>query len=198
MLLHKGNNSAYVPNGHLVFIKEQYLNVKMVMNKLCCSEHNWAICVDIKIINFLLGQQGGYTKNSSFFCYWDSRATIQHWMKKDWPAREDLTVGDKNVINEPLIDRNCIILPPLHIKLGLMKQFVKALDKHGSCFNYIVQKFPGFSMENLKGGIFDGPQICKLIQDQAFTSYMTAVESTAWCSYVSVVRELLGNTKALI
>ena len=168
----------------------------MVLNKLCYSEHNWVICVDIKISNFLLGQQGGYTKNSCFFCYWDSRVTSQHWVKKDWSAREDLTVGDKNVINQPLVNQDRIIFPPLHIKLGLMKQFVKALDKHGGCFNYIVQKFPGLSMENFKAGIFDGPQIRKLIQDQAFTSYMTAVESAAWCSYVSVVRELLGNIKA--
>ena len=50
--------------------------------------------------------------------------------------------------------------------------------------------------KNLKAGIFDGPQIRKFIQDQAFTSYMTAVESAAWCSYVSVVWEFLGNTKA--
>ena len=37
-------------------------------------------------------------------------------------------------------------------------------------------------MEKLKAGIFDVPQIRKLIQDQAFTSYMTAVKSAAWCS----------------
>ena len=77
-----------------------------------------------------------------------------------------------------------------------MKQFLKALDKHGSCFNNIVQKFPGLSMENIKAGRFDGPQIRKFIQDQAFTSFMTAVESAAWCLYISVVRELLGNAKA--
>ena len=56
-------------------------------------------------------------------------------MKKDWPSRQDLAVGDKNIINEPLVNRDRIILPPLHIKLGLMKQFVKALDKDGDCFN---------------------------------------------------------------
>ena len=77
-----------------------------------------------------------------------------------------------------------------------MKQFLKAPDKHGSCFNNIVRKFPDSSMENLNAGSFDGPQIRKFIQDQAFTSYMTAVESAAWCLYISVVRELLGNTKA--
>ena len=116
-------------------------------------------------------------------------------MKKDWPAR-DLAVGDKNIINGPLVSRDCIILPALHMKLGLMKQFVKALDKHDDCFNYIVKKFPGLSMEKIQAGNFDGPQIRKLIQDQAFTSHMTAVESAAWCLYVSVVREFLGNTKA--
>ena len=47
----------------------------------------------------------------------------------------------------------------------------------------------------MKAGIFDGPQFCKLIQDQAVTSHMTAVKSAAWCSHVSVVREFLGNTK---
>lgn len=52
-----------------------------------------------------------------------------------------------------------IILPPLHIKLGLMKQFVKALDKNGSFFAYLGVKMHQLSTEKLKAGIFDGPQI---------------------------------------
>ena len=136
--------------------KEHYLNVKMVLHELHYSEHNWAICVDFKMVNFLLGQQGEYTKHPGFLYYWDSRATDQHWVKKNWPAQEDLAVGDKNtgIINEPLVNWVCIILPLLHIKLGLMKQFVKALDKDGDCFNYIVKAFPGLSIK-LIAGIFD-------------------------------------------
>jgi hypothetical protein len=42
-----------------------------------------------------------------------------------------MSVGQANIIHEPLISRENIILPPLHIKLGLIKQFVKALDKSG-------------------------------------------------------------------
>ena len=91
-------------------VKENYLIVKMVLNKLGYSEDNWAICVDFKMVNFLLGQQGGYTTYLCFLCYWDSRASTQHWVKKDWPAREDLAVGDKNIINEPLVSRDRIIL----------------------------------------------------------------------------------------
>lgn len=30
------------------------------------KDHRWMICVDLKIVNFLLGQQSGYTK---YLCY---------------------------------------------------------------------------------------------------------------------------------
>ena len=60
-----------------------------------------------------------------------------------------------------------------------MKQFVKALDKDGDCFNYIAKTFPGISMEKLKADIFNGPQICKLMQDQTFAAHMTVTEKSA-------------------
>ena len=148
------------------------------------------------MVNILLGQQAGYVKYTCFLCLWDSRADDQHWQRKDWPVREELVVGENNVINEPLVDRDSILLPPLHINLGLMKQFVKALDKNGDCFRYIRSRFPGMSYEKLRAGIFDGPQIRTLIRDPAFVLHMTVVESAAWCSYVSVVKEFLGKTKA--
>jgi hypothetical protein len=148
------------------------------------------------MVNFLLGQQSGYTKYPCFICLWDSRADDQHWEKKDWPNREELVVGEKNVINEPLVNRDRIILPPLHIKLGLMKQFVKALDQNGACFSYICSEFPGLSNEKLKAGIFDGPQIRKLIKDKHFISHMTEIEAAAWSSFVAVVNGFLGKKKA--
>ena len=73
---------------------------------------------------------------------------------------------------------------------------MKALDKDGDCFNYIAKTFPGLSMEKLKADIFDGSQIRKLMQDQTFTARMTVAERAAWCSYVSVILEFLGSTKA--
>lgn len=110
-------------------MKEEYTNISKVMDKIKYQDHNWVICVDLKMVNFLLGQQGGYTKFPCFICLWDSRDKQRHWIQKDWPVREELKVGMKNVINVPLVNRDRIILPPLHIKLGIMKQFVKALEK---------------------------------------------------------------------
>lgn len=196
VLLHNGNKYACVPIGHTTKLKEEYQNIKMVLEKISYAQHQWPVCVDLKMVNFLLGQQGGYTKYPCFICLWDSRARHQHWITKIWPLRENMEVGKANVINEPLISRENILLPPLHIKLGLMKQFIKALDKNGVCFKYVCQKFPALSMEKLKAGIFDGPQIRTLIKDTEFVAHMTQIESEAWLSFVLVVKNFLGNHKA--
>jgi hypothetical protein len=69
----------------------------------------------------------------------------------------NIVPGSKNVIYKPLVDRRNIILPPLHIKLGLMKNFVKAMDRNGDGFQYLKLKFPTLSDSKIKEGIFVGP-----------------------------------------
>lgn len=196
VLLHNGNKFASVPIGHSTKLKEEYQNIKIVLEKISYAQHQWSVCVDLKMVNFLLGQQGGYTKYPCFICLWDSRAKKEHWTRKVWPLRENMEVGKANVVHEPLISRENILLPPLHIKLGLMKQFIKALDKTGDCFKYVCQKFPSLSMEKLKAGVFDGPQIRTLIKDIEFINHMSQIESKAWLSFVLVVKNFLGNHKA--
>ena len=69
-----------------------------------------------------------------------------------------------------------MILPPLHIKLDLMKQIVKTLNEEGACFKYIQKKFPYMIAEKVKEGVYVGPQIKKLTKDIQFLSPMTDVE----------------------
>ena len=88
------------------------------------------------------------------------------------------------------------MFPPLYIKLGLMKQFVKALNKEGDCFQNICSALPGLSYEKVKAGVFDGHHIRQVIKDQNFTTSMTAVEKRAWEAFISVVKNFLGNGKA--
>jgi hypothetical protein len=59
-----------------------------------------------------------------------------------------------------------VYLPPLHIKLGLMKNFVKAIDHNGQGFLYLQRKFPRNSDAKIKEGIFIGPQIRELMKDK--------------------------------
>ena len=86
--------------------------------------------------------------------------------------------------------------PPLHIKSGLIKQLVKALDKDGECFKYIYRSFPGLSIEKLKAGIFDAPDIRKLMQDENFILSMNPLEADAWQDFAVAVQNFLGNRRA--
>ena len=132
-----------------------------------------------------------------FLYKFDSRAHAVHWDKKDWQPRQPLTTGSKNLLHENLVNPSKILLPPLHIKLGLMKKFAKALDKEGACFLYICDKFPALTSEKIKAGVFDGPQMRKLMQDRSFEQTMRGLERCAWSGFCNVVRKFLGNTKDL-
>jgi len=68
-----------------------------------------------------------------------------------------------------------------------MKQFAKALNKDGDCVKYICTKFPGSTIEKLKAGIFDSPQIRTLINDCDLPNSMNENESCAWSAFVETV-----------
>ena len=105
VLLHNGNQYGSIPIGHSVTLKENYGNIKVVNERLKNCVHQWLICVNLKMVNFLLGQQGGHTKYPCFLCYWDSRANEEHWVRKEWPPRNTIKPGEKNIVNDPLVDR---------------------------------------------------------------------------------------------
>lgn len=104
VLLHNGNKYASIPLGHSVIMKETHKNLVLLLNKIKYKDHNWMICGDLKILSMLLGQQSGYTKFPCFLCEWDSRARELHWSKKQWPTRDMLTPGTKNIIQECLVN----------------------------------------------------------------------------------------------
>lgn len=104
--------------------------------------------------------------------------------------------GNKNILNLPLVEREKIIMPPLHIKLGLMKNFVKALDNETDAFQYLRNKFPKLSSAKVKEGVFIGPQIKKLMTDEHFQDILGVSEKDAWIAFKSVVTNFLGNKKS--
>lgn len=195
VLLHNGNLYVSVPIGHSVHLKECYENLELVLTKIGYSNHNWTVCGDFKVISMLLGQQSGYTKFPCFLCEWDSRDRKQHYFIKEWPKRNTLVPGIKNVERKSIVDPKKILLPLLHIKLGLMKQFVKALPKEGECFQYLCAQFPGLSDAKLKEGVFVGPDIRKLLKDEGFLSKMETKEKNAWISFKKTVTGFLENNK---
>jgi hypothetical protein len=179
VLLHNGNKFASIPVANSIHLKETYEHLQTVIEKIKYHEHEWSLCGDLKVSGILLGQQGGNTKFPRFSCEWDSKARDKHLTTKEWSKRENLIPGTKNVIHASLVDPQKVLLPPLHIKLGIMKQSVKALDKSGSCFQYLGRKFAALSEAKVKEGMFDGSQIRQLMKDTAFTDNMSDIYVTS-------------------
>jgi hypothetical protein len=113
----------------------------------------------------------------------------------DWTPRTSLETGIKNILHKSLVDPKKILLPFLHIKLGIMKKFVEALPKIGNCFKYLCKRFPPLSEAKLKEGIFVGPDIRKIRFDEGFLLTMSEVERKAWIAFNSVITKFLGNNK---
>ena len=109
--------------------------MKVLLSSINYNEHKWKICCDLKVIVILLEMQLGYTKYCCFLCMWESRDRSSHYIKEDWPAK-NLFTNEKNVIAEPLVNPKDVLLPPLQNKLGLMKDFVKGINKEGQGFRY--------------------------------------------------------------
>ena len=86
-------------------------------------------------------------------------------------------------------------MPPLHIKLGLIKQFVKALDRNLEAFKYLQNFFPKLCETKIKAGVFIGPQIRKILECTEFFKVSTK-ERAAWNIFVSFTQGFLGSHKA--
>lgn len=196
VLLHNGNKLPSIPVAYSVNLKETYEVMRLVLDKINYKDFQWAICADLKVVALILGLQTGYTKFCCFLCEWDSRDRSKHYIREHWPERTAYIPGQKNVKSVPLVDPKKIILPPLHIKLGLIKNLVKAMDKNGPGFQYLKKKFPSLSDAKIKEGIFVGPDVRKLMKDPEFVAALNDVEKEAWLSFVEVTKNFLGNYKS--
>jgi hypothetical protein len=197
VLLHNGNTKPSIPVAHSVHLKETYDNMCVLLQSIKYDINQWKICGDLKVIGMLMGMQAGFTKYCCFLCLWDSRAVDQHYVKSDWPLRTDYEPGRGSVKFDPLVKPADIFLPPLHIKLGLMKNLVKRMSKTNSRgFQYLVARFPKISSAKLKEGIFVGPQIRELLHDATFAESLNALELEAWMAFKWLCDNFLGNNKS--
>jgi len=54
VLLHNSNRFTSIPTAHSTKLKEEHDNIKMVLQSICYDEHQWSICVDLKMVIFCL------------------------------------------------------------------------------------------------------------------------------------------------
>jgi hypothetical protein len=64
-----------------------------------------------------------------------------------------------NVESQALVEPSKILLTSMHLKLGLIKNCVKALNQEEDAFTNLRENFPRLSESKLEEGIFIGSQI---------------------------------------
>jgi hypothetical protein len=77
-----------------------------------------------------------------FLCEWYSIDRKRHYNQKQWPKGETLIARHKDAVHTPLIHPEKVYVPPLHIKLGLIQNFFKAMYHNSAGFMYLINKFP--------------------------------------------------------
>lgn len=99
--------------------------------------------------------------------------------------------GEHSVKEKPLVDMIKVLLPPLYIKLGMMKNFVKAMDKNGAACQHLCTLFPAVSSTK----IFVGPQIREVLKDIDFEELLPIRELREWKAFTSMYNGFPGNTQ---
>ena len=147
-----------------------------------------------KVGNFFLTNAWEPCKYCCFLCLRDSRPRNKHYIEKTWPQRIK-EEGQHNVVALPLVPQNKIILPRLHIKLGLFKQFVKGLRKNYPAFDILHKCFPKLSDAKIKG-VFAGTQIRKLTLNDMFDKTLNETKLAVWISFKQIYLNFFGLHKS--
>lgn len=97
---------------------------------------------DLKAIALPDSTQLGFRKLCYSLCEWNSHARERHFSLKEWSKRGQYEPGQNNVRNEPLVHPKKLFSPPLHMKIGMRKNFFKGVDHNGKVFQFLQKKFP--------------------------------------------------------
>lgn len=205
VLLKNGNDQ---PSVLLAYSRcgETYENLRKILELINygTEDHNWLIVCDFKVLNMLRGLGGGYPKHPCIFCTWEGHAFKSHWDQKDEnsPLRGEAVIGQLSVQATPLVPIENILLPPLHLKLGLVSQPLKVLGrehKTSSAFLRLKEIFKGEVTEaKLLGGVLTGPQIRKLREDNEFSNLLQDIPHAfeCWEAFGLVVDNILGSANS--
>ena len=98
--------------------------------------------------------------------------------------KEFICTWSEKYPTHPLVNPDKVLMPPLHIKLGLMNNFVKAMAKQNwNGFKFLCKKFPKLNQTKLKEGIFVDPQIREVFEDPQFEKTLNTLELRAWHAF---------------
>ena len=111
-----------------LFVDEENLKALLLQNRKKNLSVPIAHAVNTKEIYETMLEYIGSTNNCCVLSLWNSHANALHYKQKHWPSRKNTVVVKANIKYDPIVKRENIILPSLHIKKGLLKTLLKKRD----------------------------------------------------------------------
>jgi hypothetical protein len=97
----------------------------------------------------LLGQRAGYTKHHVSYVNGTAEQAVNTGSTYTGQTlRTSPEPGSNSILGKGLVNPKKTPLPPIHIELRIMKQFVKALPKTVNCFRYLCTKIAHLTTAN--------------------------------------------------
>ena len=152
--MHIGNKLPSVPIAYAKGVKETYETMKTLLRLLNYQQHKWKLCCDLKVVGFLIGLKSGNPHYSCFLCLWQNRNRERHYTNYKWRKRPPPRVKQFSIKHRPLVKPADIIIPPLHIQLGLVKNFLTSLRGEESMQYLKEVLFPDITSAKLDAGKF--------------------------------------------
>lgn len=202
VLLHNGNLLPSIPLLYSPSLKETYNDVQYALQLINYNSHRWKIIADLKLLNVLCGVGCPSVKNPCILCDWQGtyRSNKQYQQyHQNTQRRTDSVIGTKSIVADSLIDLNNVLLPPLHVKIGLIAQFIKKLGVNTPAYNFIADLLNHKSTAKLEAGQLDGPEIRKILKEentQIFESYLSPPQLRAWNAFKDVCENFLGKKRS--
>ena len=92
----------------------------------------------------------------------------------------DAAPKPKQLPTSALVDTQNILQPPFHVKLGIIKNFVKAMGKSNfNGFALLFKTFSSIRQAKLQEGIFAGSRIREVLKNPQFEKSLSKLELCA-------------------
>lgn len=101
LFLHYHNKCLSLVLLSSIYFIEDYTSVKSLVSTLMYHDFNWKVIGNFKMLTFLMGLQGGFTKYT-----------------------EEFLLGQENVNQRPVLDLQKVFLSPLYVNFGWMMKFM--------------------------------------------------------------------------
>lgn len=199
-----------IPLLYSTSMTERYSDISKVLKLIKYSEFNWKIVCDFKLVQVIMGLKQGYCSFPCIFCFWNSRTnSIDESLRFDWISRESFLVNPSNSqIAKPLVPVDRIVMPSLHVKLGVFQHFVKFLSqRRGSsgqvvsgnpaAISYLSKLFPHKTLAKIRDGCFNGSEIDKIVRRESeFATHLNKRKKACFVAIVKLIKNFFGNEKA--